>query len=95
MKKRVLLSAFLMAACQPDDVDQSIGRSSGGDRVFGVSFGDNGTVYAVSDSRLFFTATALRRRKRNVGRGPPTHPKRLHEPLMRIWRSSQPRNSCA
>lgn len=34
MKKGVLLSACLMAACQADDVDQSTGRSSGGDRVF-------------------------------------------------------------
>ena len=31
-------------------------------RTTGVSFGDDGTVYAVSDSRLFFTVTALRYR---------------------------------
>lgn len=51
MKKGVLLSAVLMAACQADDVDQSFGRTSGGDRVFeAASFDTLWTLGTEADS---------------------------------------------
>ncbi len=51
MKKGVLLSAVLLAACQADDANQSFGRSSGGQRVFETaSFDTLWTLGAEADS---------------------------------------------
>ena len=51
MKKGLLLSAFLMTACQVDGVDQSFGRNGGGHRVFDTaSFDTLWTLGTESDS---------------------------------------------